>query len=125
MKMIMKERSEKIQALIDEKDWTDINNHFDDDLSDEGDSVNNTKPTVRIATIDNYQGEESWVIILDMTRCNRNGDIGFMKEFNRMNVALSRAKAGLIIIGSMDTFSQSQFGTEWTKWFKMVKDDQF
>jgi len=76
--------------------------------------------TIRIATIDNYQGEESEIIILDLVRCNIDCKIGFMKDFQRMNVAISRARAAMIIIGSMDTFAVYE---DWSKFFNMLKID--
>jgi superfamily I DNA and/or RNA helicase len=55
---------------------------------------------VRVATIDNYQGEEADVVVASLVRCNDQGRIGFLKEPERINVLLSRAKHGMIIIGS-------------------------
>ncbi|CAM9550665.1 unnamed protein product [Scytosiphon promiscuus] len=55
---------------------------------------------IRMATIDNFQGEESKIIILSLVRSNRNGDIGFLRSSNRVNVALSRAQHGMYIIGN-------------------------
>ncbi|CAN0349445.1 unnamed protein product, partial [Scytosiphon promiscuus] len=55
---------------------------------------------VRMATIDNFQGEESKIIILSLVRSNRNADIGFLRSSNRVNVALSRAQHGMYIIGN-------------------------
>ncbi|CAN0502870.1 unnamed protein product, partial [Scytosiphon promiscuus] len=45
-------------------------------------------------------GEESKIIILSLVRSNRNGDIGFLRSSNRVNVALSRAQHGMYIIGN-------------------------
>ncbi|KAK8151607.1 P-loop containing nucleoside triphosphate hydrolase protein [Phyllosticta citribraziliensis] len=67
---------------------------------------------IKLSTIDNYQGEESDVVIVSMTRANSNGDIGFMKSPERVNVLLSRARNGLIIIGNSKTFLSSKQGKE-------------
>ncbi|CAG0916690.1 unnamed protein product [Notodromas monacha] len=60
---------------------------------------------VRITLVDNYQGEENDIILLSLVRSNTEGNIGFLKTDNRVNVALSRAKQGLFIIGNMDVLS--------------------
>lgn len=57
---------------------------------------------VRIAVLDNYQGEECKIILLSLVRNNNDKSIGFLKIENRVCVALSRAKEGLYIMGNMD-----------------------
>ncbi|KIL84056.1 hypothetical protein FAVG1_12753 [Fusarium avenaceum] len=56
--------------------------------------------SVRVATVDNFQGEEAKVIIISLVRSNPQGDCGFLKTSNRINVLLSRAKHGMYIIGN-------------------------
>ncbi|KAK0650649.1 NFX1-type zinc finger-containing protein 1 [Lasiodiplodia hormozganensis] len=68
------------------------------------------KRQIKISTIDNYQGEESDIVIVSLTRGNTAGDIGFMSSPERLNVLLSRARIGLIIIGNSQTFQQSRKG---------------
>ncbi|CAI5953182.1 unnamed protein product [Closterium sp. NIES-65] len=63
----------------------------------------NLKDAVRLATVDNFQGEESTVIIISLVRNNGDGKIGFLKSPNRTNVLLSRAKHGMYIIGNAST----------------------
>ncbi|XP_060066353.1 NFX1-type zinc finger-containing protein 1-like [Ylistrum balloti] len=53
----------------------------------------------RVTTVDNFQGEENKIILLSLVRSNSKGNIGFLRESNRICVALSRAKAGLYVIG--------------------------
>jgi len=60
----------------------------------------------RIVTVDAAQGSEADIVVLSCVRCNRRGDIGFVKDRNRMCVALSRAKEQLIIVGSAKTLSR-------------------
>ncbi|KAK4873187.1 hypothetical protein RN001_015216 [Aquatica leii] len=62
----------------------------------------NLLKNVRITVLDNYQGEENKIILLSLTRNNKNGSIGFLKTENRVCVALSRAKEGLYIMGNMN-----------------------
>ncbi|CAN0445550.1 unnamed protein product, partial [Discosporangium mesarthrocarpum] len=49
---------------------------------------------IRVATVDNYQGEESDVVIVSLVRSNDRGDMGFVCEPNRLNVTISRARYG-------------------------------
>ncbi|KAM0712387.1 hypothetical protein Q7P37_011482 [Cladosporium fusiforme] len=77
-------------------------------------SASSSKRSIRLSTIDNYQGEECDVVIASLTRSNNNGDIGFMSAPERLNVLLSRARKALIIIGDSDTFMASRKGaTTW------------
>ncbi|CAM9213606.1 unnamed protein product [Ectocarpus sp. 6 AP-2014] len=62
---------------------------------------------VRMATVDNFQGEESKIIIMSPVRSNRNADIGFLRSSNRVNVALSRAQHGMYIIGNAGESQES------------------
>ena len=55
---------------------------------------------VRVAAVDDFQGEENEIILLSLVRSNSDGDIGFLKIENRICVSLSRAKVGLYIIGN-------------------------
>ncbi|KAG6919536.1 hypothetical protein DXG01_005126 [Tephrocybe rancida] len=80
------------------------------------------KRQVRLATIDNYQGEESDIVIISLTRSNDKNDIGFMFSPERLNVLLSRARDALIMIGNVQTFEKSRKGGDlWTHLFKLLK----
>lgn len=57
---------------------------------------------LRIATIDSFQGQESDICIVSMTRDNRQGEVGFLASPERLNVAVSRARDGLVIVGNYD-----------------------
>lgn len=54
---------------------------------------------IETGTVDSYQGREADIAIYSITRSNAEGKIGFLKEHERLNVALSRAKLGLAIVG--------------------------
>lgn len=56
--------------------------------------------SVRVATIDNFQGEEADMVIISLVRSNAAGAIGFLREPERINVLLSRARDGMIIMGN-------------------------
>ena len=62
--------------------------------------------------LDNYQGEESDIVIISLTRSNSRHDIGFMQSTERVNVMLSRARNALIMIGNVETFQHARKGEE-------------
>lgn len=62
---------------------------------------------MKIIVVDNYQGEESDIILLSLVRSNEMGNVGFLNIENRVCVALSRAKYGLYIMGNMDNLNNS------------------
>ena len=64
---------------------------------------------MRISTIDSFQGQEKEVIILSLVRSNDDGEIGFLKDYRRMNVAITRAKEKLFIIGDSATIGGDNF----------------
>ena len=61
-----------------------------------------------VGTIDGYQGREKDVIIINTVRANASGQIGFLKDKRRMNVAMSRARELLIIIGDQKTLKRDK-----------------
>jgi ATP-dependent RNA/DNA helicase IGHMBP2 len=64
---------------------------------------------MRISTIDSFQGQEKQNIILSLVRSNDDGDIGFLKDYRRMNVAITRAKEKLFVIGDSATIAVDKF----------------
>ena len=64
---------------------------------------------MRISTIDSFQGQEKEIIILSLVRSNDDGDIGFLKDYRRMNVAITRAKEQLFVIGDSATIGADAF----------------
>ncbi|ETS74368.1 hypothetical protein PFICI_14234 [Pestalotiopsis fici W106-1] len=81
------------------------------------------KRPLRLSTIDNYQGEESDITIISLTRSNAQGDIGFMSAPERLNVMITRARNCLIMIGNARTFMDSKKGTKtWNPFFQILKD---
>ena len=64
---------------------------------------------LRISTIDSFQGQEKQAIILSLVRSNDDGDIGFLKDYRRMNVAITRAKEQLFVIGDSATIGADSF----------------
>ncbi|KXH60268.1 ATPase [Colletotrichum salicis] len=81
---------------------------------------------IRLSTIDNYQGEESDIVIASLTRSNNNGAIGFMKAPERLNVLCSRARECIILIGNMETFMASPHGKAvWLPFFSLLKEKNY
>lgn len=64
---------------------------------------------VEFATVDAFQGQEREIMVLSLTRCNEEGGIGFLKEYRRTNVAMTRAKSHLLVIGDGATLGQDPF----------------
>lgn len=65
-----------------------------------------------INTIDSFQGQEREIVILSLVRSNGEGIIGFLKDYRRMNVAMTRAKKKLVIVGDSATLSSDAFYRE-------------
>lgn len=64
---------------------------------------------MRISTVDSFQGQEKENIIVSLVRSNDDGDIGFLKDYRRMNVAITRAKEQLFVIGDSATIGADPF----------------
>lgn len=64
---------------------------------------------VKISTVDSFQGQEADVIIISLVRSNDKGEIGFLNDTRRMNVAMTRAKHKLVMVGDSATISNSTF----------------
>jgi hypothetical protein len=60
---------------------------------------------LRLATVDNFQGEEAKIIIVSLVRSNKERKVGFLRTNNRINVLLSRAQHGMYLIGNANTYS--------------------
>ncbi len=72
---------------------------------------------IRINSVDGFQGQECDVIILSMVRDNDKGSIGFLNDLRRMNVAITRAKMKLIVVGNTTTLSRHRFYRELIDYF--------
>ncbi len=67
---------------------------------------------IKCETIDSFQGQERMVIFISLVRSNDNQKIGFLSDYRRMNVALTRAQKKLILIGDSATIGQDEFYSE-------------
>ncbi len=75
---------------------------------------------LEIDTVDGFQGREKEAVLITMVRCNRDGEIGFLADPRRMNVALTRAKRKLIVIGDSATLSNEPFFVSLLDYFEQI-----
>jgi len=66
-------------------------------------------PSASVNTIDSFQGQERDVIYISLVRSNERAEIGFLKDYRRMNVALTRARKKLVVIGDSATLGGDSF----------------
>lgn len=64
---------------------------------------------ITVNTVDGFQGQERDIILISMVRANENGEIGFLRDLRRMNVAITRARLKLIILGDVATLTRHPF----------------
>ncbi|MDB5125922.1 MAG: hypothetical protein JWQ85_154 [Mucilaginibacter sp.] len=67
---------------------------------------------VEVNTVDGFQGQERDVVYISLTRSNSDGTIGFLSDYRRMNVAMTRAKLKLVLVGDSATLAQTPFYAE-------------
>lgn len=65
--------------------------------------------SINVSTIDSFQGQEADVVILSLVRSNDEGKIGFLSDHRRMNVAMTRARTKLIVVGDSTTLANDDF----------------
>ena len=65
--------------------------------------------SISVNTVDGFQGQERDIIIISLVRSNEEGDIGFLRDLRRMNVAMTRARMKLIIVGDSSTLCRHSF----------------
>jgi ATP-dependent RNA/DNA helicase IGHMBP2 len=98
------------QKLIDSEELNVINTAFISPYSGQVAAAKDVLPKqLRISTIDSFQGQEKEIVILSLVRSNDDSDIGFLKDYRRMNVALTRAKEQLFVIGDSATIGADVF----------------
>lgn len=75
---------------------------------------------VEVDTVDGFQGREKEVIILSLTRSNKNNNIGFLKDLRRLNVSITRARRKLVVIADCNTVSTHPV---YEKLFDYIEDE--
>jgi superfamily I DNA and/or RNA helicase len=68
-------------------------------------ALSSAMPNVEVASIDGFQGREADIIVFVTVRCNVSFDIGFLADMRRLNVVMTRAKCGVVIIGNRNTLT--------------------
>jgi superfamily I DNA and/or RNA helicase len=74
--------------------------------------------SVEVRTVDGYQGREKEVIVFSCVRSNKDGNVGFLSDARRLNVALTRAKRGLIVVGDPNTL---RCDGNWEAWLNHIR----
>ena len=77
---------------------------------------------ISVGSVDGFQGQERDVIVISMVRDNDQGTIGFLRDLRRMNVAITRARMKLIILGNADTLARHPFYAQLIDYFKAHGD---
>jgi superfamily I DNA and/or RNA helicase len=72
--------------------------------------------SLTINTVDGFQGRERDVVYLSLVRSNEKGEIGFLSDYRRMNVALTRARKYLVVIGDSATIGNDPFFARFLKY---------
>jgi len=78
------------------------------------DGSRGTRGTLRICSVDQAQGSEADVVVLSCVRANADATVGFLKNPNRLNVAVSRARERLVIVGNERTL-RGGGGSNWRR----------
>ena len=73
---------------------------------------------ISVNTVDGFQGQERDIIVISMVRSNDDGQIGFLRDLRRMNVAITRARMKLIILGDKDTMTRHPFYRQLWRYIK-------
>ncbi len=77
---------------------------------------------VTVNTVDGFQGQERDVIVISLVRSNSEGQIGFLQDLRRMNVAITRARMKLIILGDKATMSRHPFYDRLIKYIEGIEN---
>lgn len=88
----------KAQVNLLQENFKDVDEEFD-----------GCKLQLSVNTIDSFQGQERDVIYISLVRSNEKGEIGFLSDTRRMNVAMTRARKKMVIVGDSATVGQHKF----------------
>jgi superfamily I DNA and/or RNA helicase len=78
--------------------------------------------SIEVRSVDGYQGRERDVIIFSAVRSNRRGNVGFLTDWRRLNVALTRARTALLVVGDVDTLAHGdKHWAAFNKWCQGVR----
>ena len=79
---------------------------------------------ISVNTVDGFQGQERDVLLISLVRSNDEGQIGFLKDLRRMNVAMTRARMKLIILGNKDTMTKHPFYKKLWEYVEAINNNE-
>lgn len=79
---------------------------------------------ISVNTVDGFQGQERDVILISLVRSNDEGQIGFLKDLRRMNVAMTRSRMKLIILGNKDTMTKHPFYKKLWEYVEAINNNE-
>ena len=85
------------------------------------DMIPESMQDVEVRTVDGYQGREKDVIIFSSVRSNPDGNVGFLSDRRRLNVALTRSRRGLIVVGNPETLRHDD---NWRAWIDHIRNSK-
>lgn len=121
LQKMRKQMSSIFEVTVGDRDLEDLTALDEDQSADTIDAGAGARPSIskitilksiRLATVDNFQGEEAKAVIISLVRSNNEKNCGFLKTPNRINVLLSRAKHGMYIIGDSSTYGKVPMWSE-------------
>jgi hypothetical protein len=133
LRQIQKALSQSFEILLNDRDVDDLEKQLGNDTEEpvvvaSNDANLPTRSTnaargalsqaLRIATVDNFQGEEATIVLLSLVRSNADNQPGFLRTTNRINVLLSRAKHGMYIIGNSNTMANVKMWSDVIETFR-------
>ncbi len=116
---------EIIQKIIEANNWSEHEVGFISPYAGQVQLAKGMLPeSIKVSTVDSFQGQEMTVIIVSLVRSNQDGNIGFLKDYRRMNVALTRAKEQLVVIGDSSTIGLDKFYDQFLKFTETIEGYQ-
>jgi len=110
LRKLQTELGKMFAIVLDDRDLVELESKGIDLEKDQELAPGLAKTTLldalRIATVDNFQGEEAKIVVVSLVRSNKENKCGFLRTPNRINVLLSRAQHGMYIIGNSETSRQ-------------------
>eukprot|EP00051_Salpingoeca_urceolata_P034747 m.26541 g.26541 ORF g.26541 m.26541 type:complete len:292 (+) comp8256_c1_seq1:207-1082(+) len=80
---------------------------------------------VTVSSVDGFQGQERDIVLVSLVRANGSGVIGFASDWRRANVALTRARNGLVVFGHEATFACAQPTPVWHRWMQWARHNRY